>query len=101
MGKNIGKDVFKKKKSVFYSEKCNLDYLNETEQISILFTEELYNKFQFDYIENLIKCHSKVLIEQSITSNSTSKLSNLQFEWELEMKQKLIKFLKRLLGDGF
>ena len=99
--KNIGKNLFKRKNSFYYSEKYNSGYLNETEETFIFFSNDLYNKFQFDYIENLIKYHSKNLIEQSITCNSTNKLTNLQFEWELEMNQKIIKFYKRLLGCGF
>jgi hypothetical protein len=62
------------------------------------FTGELFQQFKLDAVAYWIQYHSEELTKHCIVSNSTSKLSNLRFEWELEMKQELIKFYKVLIG---
>jgi hypothetical protein len=48
-------------------------------------------------MEYQVKRLTEELLERSITSNSTSKISNLVFEWNLECKQELIKIFKNLI----
>jgi hypothetical protein len=100
---NIGKQVYKSSKNFNYAvvdtftdlDSLNQHYFNTEE--SFIFTEELFNKLCVDYIQYQIDRLSEELVERSITSNSTSKISNLVFEWNLECKQELIKIFKKLL----
>jgi len=97
--KYIGSSVYKRERSFSYSDTCDRDFLNRTEENSVLFTEELYKKFQEDALKFYIEYHTKKLTENQIVSNSTCKLTNLRFEWELEMTQELIKFYKETLNS--
>lgn len=96
----IGKQVFKYKNGFSYSEfkSTDTDFLNQTEDVAVEFTQELFQQFKLDAVTYWIQYYSEDLTQHCIVSNSSSKLSNLRFEWELEMKQELIKFYKVLIG---
>ncbi len=95
---NIGKQVFKTVNTFTYNERCNVaDVLNQTGLKSVLFTEELFHELLKNIVEYWIKYYSEDLLTRSITSNSSNKIVNLMFEWQLESKQELIKFYKELL----
>ncbi len=95
---NIGNQVFKTINSFAYSELCNhIDTFNKTELTSVLFTQELFETLVKHMIEWKIEYYSDELITRSVTSNSTHKLLNIEFEWILECKQENIKLHKELL----
>lgn len=101
----IGKNVHKRSKSfshVMVTEEKTLesfeDVFNKIDKEPVLFTEDMFEKFKLDYINYQVEYHTRALLSQSITSNSTCKLSNLIFEWQLECKQELIAFYNELLG---
>lgn len=102
----IGKMVNKKKKSFSYVfienekqlEECRKDFFNPIEEEKVLFTDEMYETFLKAYIKYQIEYYTKALLERPITCNSTDKLSNLVFEWQLEETQWLISFYKDLLN---
>lgn len=100
---NIGKDVY------FSKEGWNYTLVESFEQLdfhnksvfdttkSIEFTKEVFDRLCFDYITYQVERLTEQLIEREVTSNSTSKITNLVFEWNLECKQELIKSFKSLL----
>lgn len=63
----------------------------------LVLTLDLYEQFQVKYLNYQIERRIENLIYGSITNNSTCKLTNLDFEWELECTQELIKFYKEIL----
>lgn len=101
---SIGKEVYKSNKSFNYcltEEFSELDILNKKyfdTSSSLVFTQEMFDEFCVKYMEYQVKRLTEDLTEKSITNNSTSKISNLVFEWNLECKQSLIKIFKNLLS---
>ncbi len=96
---NVGKEVFKSLNGDTYYEQSNPDSLNKTETTPTLFTKKLFENTIKHIIEWKIEYYSDDLTNRSITSNSTHKLSNIEFEWMLECKQENIKFHKELLNN--
>lgn len=100
---NIGKDVYISNKSFNYAlvdKFSEMDFLNQKyfdTTKSIEFTKEVFDRLCFDYMTYQVERLTEQLIEREITSNSTSKITNLVFEWDLECKQELIKMFKELL----
>ncbi len=94
---NIGDSVFKSLDRFTYSKEQSPDVLNKTEPNPVKFTEEMFFKLIKDIIEFKINYWTNELLGSGITSNSTHKLSNLEFEWILECKQENIKLHKELL----
>lgn len=94
----IGKEVFKFEKSFNYTDVLP-EYikLNPVLEQKVLFTQQLYNSFLYEYFKFSEEYHIKHLVENQITCNSTNKLTNLQFEWQLECTQKLIKLYTEIL----
>lgn len=101
----IGNQVYKDKKGFRYcgvAEFAELDEINkrsfDTTQ-TMLFTEDLFNKFCVDYLKYSIKYLTIDFLERSIVSNSTHKLGNLAFEWMLECKQELLQNFKSIVEE--
>lgn len=100
---NIGKEVYLSREGwnfTLVDSFSELDHLNRNvfdNNYSTIFTKEMFDKLCIDYITYQVERLTKQLIEREITSNSTSKINNLVFEWELECKQELIKMFKNLL----
>lgn len=100
---NIGKEVYLSREGWNYTlvkDFSELDHLNKgafNNNYSTIFTKEMFDKLCTDYITYQVERLTKQLIEREITSNSTSKINNLVFEWNLECKQELIKMFKNLL----
>lgn len=100
---NIGKEVYLSHKSFNYAlvdkfsemDSLNQKYFDTTK--SIEFTKEVFDRLCFDYITYQVERLTEQLIERELTSNSTSKINNLVFEWDLECKQELIKSFKSSL----
>lgn len=100
----IDKKVFKYVKSFSYVL-CTDLYMfdkfyffnNPILDTPIVFTKELYYEVVENYIKYQIEYLKNDLLERPITCNSTCKLTNLTFEWQLECKQELLGFLKELL----
>lgn len=100
---NIDKEVYLSNNSFNYAlvdtfseiDLSNQKYFDTTK--SITFTQEVFDKLCSDYCEYQVKRLTEELLEQSITSNSTCKMTNLVFEWRLECKQILIGILKDLV----
>jgi len=94
---SIGKEVYLSRDSWDYTLTDNfssLDVLikkNFDNSFSNTFTKEYYDRLCLDYITYSIDYLMKYLLERELTSNSTCKLRNLIFEWELQCKQDLIK----------
>lgn len=95
----VGKEVYKFSEGFNYSESPSNDRLNPTDSEPTLFTEELFKEFEINYLNFLINRFTEELIERQITSNSTCKLTNFEFEIRLEEKQNLIKYFKELLEN--
>ena len=99
---NIGKEVFASKEGfhfmliteypISYFEELNF----ETSE-KLIFTEEMFNSLCVYYLNHSIEYITKELTERSIVSNSTNKLVNLIFEWELDCKQQLLMYYKNAL----
>lgn len=96
----IGKEIFKYKRSIGHSETKISEYMNQTEDEATLFTEEAFEEFKTKIINYWIKYYSDDLLTREISQSSTNKLSNLQFEWQVEMKQELIKFYNNIAGNN-
>ncbi len=98
---SIGKEVYKR--GVFgYILTKDMDDLNKSfydTSVVITFTEELFKTLCIDYLAYQIKRITEELTERSITSNSTSKIHNLAFEWSLECTQEILKFFKDLQDE--
>lgn len=99
---NIGEEVYLSRNSFNYALVDNfgkLDILNRNyfdNSYSTVFTQEMFDRLCFDYYNYQVKRLTEELTERSITSNSTCKIENLVFEWQLECKQELIKAFKNL-----
>lgn len=96
----IGKEIYKFKRGIGHSETPNPDVLNPTEDKPKLFTEEAFEEFKTKMVNYWIKYYSDDLLTREISQSSTSKLSNLIFEWQVEMKQELIKFYNEIAGNN-
>ena len=100
---NIGKEVYLSNKSFNYTlvdKFSEMDFLNQNyfdTTKSIEFTEEVFDRLCFDYITYQVERLTEQLIEREITSNSSCKITNLVFEWNLECNQELIKIFKSIL----
>lgn len=100
---NIGKEAYLSREGWNYTlvdSFSELDHLNKTgfdNSYSTIFTKEMFDKLCIDYITYQVERLTEQLVEREITSNSTSKITNLIFEWNLECKQELIKIFKKLL----
>lgn len=98
----IGKDVHLSKSGwnyILVDEFSKMDSLNQRgfdSNSSIEFTQGVFDRLCFDYCNYQVERLIEDLLERSITSNSTCKMSNLVFEWNLECTQELIKMFKDL-----
>lgn len=99
---NIGAEVYHSKREFNYAlvdSFSGMDFLNQkyfNTEFSSIFTQEMFDEMCVEYLKYQVKRLTEDLLERSITSNSTSKISNLVFEWNLECKQKLIEIFKKL-----
>ena len=103
----IGKEVhqYSKNKSVTTiedfklkeSEELTYSLLNPIEKKSFLYKAGDFSDFQNWYIRHQIEHFSKELINRSPYQNSTNPFSNLEFQWIVESKQKLVEFFNELL----
>ena len=102
---NIGKEVYLSREGWNYTLVDSFSELNHLNQnvfdnnYSTIFTKEMFDKLCVDYVTYQVERLIGRLIEREITSNSTSKINNLVFEWNLECKQELIKIFKKLLDN--
>jgi len=101
---NIGKEVYHSNRNFNYALVDNfevdVDLFNKKYydiSFSLVFTREMFDELCVKYCEYQVKRLIEDLTERSITSNSTCKMSNLVFEWNLECKQELIKIFKNLI----
>jgi hypothetical protein len=62
-----------------------------------VFTEKMFEELCINYIKYQVERLTEDLLNRSITSNSTSKIDNLVFEWDLEIKQRLINIFKSMI----
>jgi hypothetical protein len=102
---NIGKEVYHSERSFNYAlvdKFSEIDYLNQkyfNTSFSTYLTQEMFDELCVKYMEYQVKRLTEELLERSITSKSTCKMSNLVFEWNLECKQELIKIFKKLIEE--
>lgn len=99
----IGKEVYKYVKNETYVLVSDIPLLGETHLMfnklgaePLIFTIEMFNNFLKCYVDFQIDYLTRTLLENSITSNSSDKLRNLVFEWELECKQELLGIYKNI-----
>ncbi len=104
----VGRRVYKHSKSFSYISIEEHDAMedfdksfNPVSPIPILLTEELVMEFCEKFTEYRIQYYTDALVNQPITCNSTSKLTNLKFEWKLEATQQLISQYKDFLSIYF
>lgn len=71
--------------------------LNPIHEISFIYTEEYFNEFLKYYINYQISYLTDELVTKQIFINSTNPFTNLENQWLIECKQKLIEFYKELL----
>lgn len=101
---NIGKEVYLSREKWNYTlvdSFSQLDHHNKStfdNSYPIIFTEDDFDRLCLDYISYSIDFLLRDFLERSITSNSTWKLGNLIFEWELECKQELLKEFKSAIS---
>jgi hypothetical protein len=96
--KLIGKNIYKIEDDFNYSETPNPSILNRTGDKTVKFTKELFYEFQINAIKYWIKYYSEDLIIRCLAENSSSKISNLIYEWKTGMKQVLIEFYKAIIN---
>lgn len=104
----IGKEVhqYSKNKSVTTIEDYRLkesedlthSLLNPIDKKSFVYTLENFSEFQKWYVEHQIEHFSKELVNRSPYQKSTNPFSNLEFQWVVESKQKLVEFFKEVLN---
>jgi len=100
---NIGEEVYFSRNEWDYALVDTFSKLGKNNQntfdnsYSTIMTEEMFDNLCINYINYSINYLLKDFLERQITSNSTHKLGNLAFEWELECKQELIKDFKNTL----
>ena len=102
---NIGKEVYHSRDSFNYilvdkfleTDVLNRNYFDNS--FSTVFTQEMFDELCIEYCKYQVERLTKDLIKNSITSNSTCKISNLVFEWNLECKQELIKIFTNLTDE--
>jgi|TARA_R110000782_G_scaffold267185_2_gene362371 hypothetical protein len=63
----------------------------------LTFTEEIFDRLCLDYLSYSIEFLLKYLLERELSLNSTSKINNLVFEWDLQCKQELIREFKNAI----
>lgn len=94
----INKDVYKYVRSFSFSDDFDEQNThNKLEDKSQKFTMLKYAQFEKQLAEFTIERLQKELLEQPLVSNSTSKMTNLKFEWFLECKQELISIYKQFV----
>jgi hypothetical protein len=99
----IGQEVYLSKEKWNYTLVSGYHLLDSQNQRefddtkSDTFTKKYFDRLCLDYLNYSIDYLMRFLLERQLTSNSTSKIKNLAFEWELECKQELIKELKNSL----
>jgi hypothetical protein len=93
----VGKEIYKRKNSFAYSEFEERNSLNQTDNAPVLFTEELFNELLVNIVQYWIDYRIKELVENSISRNSTSSISNIMFTKRLEAKQEMIREYRCLL----
>jgi hypothetical protein len=100
---NIGKEVYHSKRNFNYALvenfETDVDFFNKPyfdTSFSSILTQEMFDEFCLKYIKYQVERLTKELVEKIIVCNSTSKINNLVFEWNLECKQELIKIFKEL-----
>ena len=79
------------------NEDIGYSLLNPIEKTPFLYSIDDFEIFQNAYIRYQIEYFSKELINRSPYQNSTNPFSNLEFQWIVESKQKLVKFFKEIL----
>jgi len=101
---NIGKEVYHSVRNFNYAlvdTFSELDVLNRRyfdTSYSTILTQEMFNEICVKYCQYQVERLTEELVERQITCNSTSKMTNLVFEWNLENKQELIKIFKKLIN---
>ena len=103
----IGKEVYQysKNKSVTMiddfkskeNEELTHSLLNQIDKKPFIYTVEQFNEFQKWYIQHQIEYFSKELLSRSPYQNSTNPFSNLEFQWIIESKLKLIEFFNEII----
>jgi hypothetical protein len=102
----IGKQVVKFKKSTKYTtiemynnHKDVNKIWNKFEEDETTMTHEMYLDYEKWHVNYLIGYISEDLLERQITMHSTCQVSNIVFQWILEEKQLLIKYLKDISNN--
>jgi len=103
----IGKNVVKFKKSTkyttieMYNKDKNLNKIwNKLEEDETTMTHEMYLEYEQWHVNYLIGYISEELLERQITMHSTCQITNIVFQWILEEKQSLIKYLKDIINQN-
>lgn len=96
----IGTNVYKFLNNIRYTsidDISKIDNWNKVDTVATLFNDILFNNFVKELIELRIKYFIDELTLKDLTYNSTNKLKNIVYEFEVEEKQELLKYFKSLL----
>lgn len=88
----IGMNVYGFENTKLYSD------VYKEGSVKLILTEDLYNKFIFDYFENLITILSESLVKNSLFRESSNSLYNICFQWQILCKQEIIKYYRKLIN---
>jgi len=94
---SIGSEVWPYKGRFGYSLTQSSGILNKTEDLPVILTQTMYDKYEVDYLTFIVERFSEELVTQSPRKQSTSEFGNLVMLIEIEAKQDLVKELKELL----
>lgn len=72
---------------------------NKLEEDETTMTHEMYLDYEKWHVNYLIGYISEELLERQITMYSTCQISNIVFQWILQEKQSLIKYLKDITNN--
>lgn len=94
----VGKPVwsFASPERIGYSFEYRTDVVNRTLNYTVPFTQEMYDKYEVDYLNFIIDHHVDYLMSNTPIHRSTNSLANYCKLLEVEAAQEFIKELKRL-----
>ena len=88
---------FSNPKRIGYSLEYRTDVLNLTMDYTVEFTQEMYDRYEVDYLSFIIERYTDFLLTNTPIQRSTNTLANYCKLLEVEAAQEFIKELKRLV----
>jgi hypothetical protein len=96
----LGKKVYKKSRPNGTVDFSHVKYqIDQEDEPMVEFTKEILTIQRLSIVNETIEALKRDLLTEPLTYNSTSKMRNLIFEWEIETKQKLISTLEIVINS--